>query len=364
MRKATMRLLNFHWPPIYSLLAVLFAAPAVLAQSAGEQDSGDHTGKPLGEYLGAKLTTHPDWFKQSFLEFEEDIAEAAAEGKRLILYFHQDGCPYCNLLVEHNFTDSVLGDKVQEHFDLVAINLWGDREVVQVGGRQFTEKTLAEALNVDFTPTLLFFAEDRDVVLRLDGYLPPEEFEVALNYVINRLEDQQTFTQYLAANREPPGVGKIRRFEQAMAPPYDLSGLAGDRPVAILFEEPDCPDCDLLHEKTFRDPAAGPLLADLDVVQLNRWSDTPLTLPDGTRTTASAWASELGIGYLPAIVLLDAGGEEILRVNAQFRTFHILGALDYAVSGAWRQEPNFQRYLSARAERIREQGIDVDIWKY
>ena len=98
-------------------------------------------------------TSHPDWFKESFLEFEDDIEEAAAENKRLVLYFHQDGCPYCNKLVEDNFRNDDIKATMLEHFDLVAINMWGDREVIQVGGRSFTEKTLAAALSVNFTPT-------------------------------------------------------------------------------------------------------------------------------------------------------------------------------------------------------------------
>ena len=57
----------------------------------------------LGEFLGAMDTEHPGWFKESFLDFEEDIDEAAAEGRRLVLYFWQTGCPYCNALIEHNF---------------------------------------------------------------------------------------------------------------------------------------------------------------------------------------------------------------------------------------------------------------------
>ena len=334
-----------------------------LAQTAAT-DSASHGEKPLGEYLGAKQTTHPAWFKQSFLEFEEDIDEAAAAGKRLMLYFHQDGCPYCNLLVEHNFTDAVLGDKVKRHFDVVAINLWGDREVIQVGGRQFTEKTLAAALNVNFTPTLLFFSEDREVALRLDGYLPPEDFERALDFVANRLEDELTFADYQARSGSGPADAEMRRLEQALPPPYDLSALSTGRHLAVLFEAGDCANCDLLHDRTLKDPAAGPLLAELDIIQLDRWSDTPLTLRDGARTTAKQWAAAMGISYLPALVVFDPDGTEIIKINAQFRTFHILGAMAYATSGAWRSEPSFQRYLSARAEHLREQGIDVDIWKY
>ncbi|NDA15481.1 MAG: DUF255 domain-containing protein, partial [Gammaproteobacteria bacterium] len=104
-----------------------------------------------GAFLGAKDTEHPDWFKESFLDFEDDIDEAAAEDKRLVLYFYQAGCPYCNALIEHNFTQRDIVETMQSHFTVVSINMWGDREVVQVGGRSFTEKTLAAALSVNFT---------------------------------------------------------------------------------------------------------------------------------------------------------------------------------------------------------------------
>ena len=124
----------------------------------------------IGSFSGAELTTHPAWFKESFLDFEEDIAEAAAQGKRLVLYFYQDGCPYCSALIQHNFGQRDIVQTTQAYFDLVAINMWGDREVVQVGGQSFTEKTLAQALKVQFTPTLFFFNEAGRVVLRVNGY--------------------------------------------------------------------------------------------------------------------------------------------------------------------------------------------------
>ena len=35
----------------------------------------------------------PPWFQETFLDFREDVREAAAQGKRLLVYFGQDGCP-------------------------------------------------------------------------------------------------------------------------------------------------------------------------------------------------------------------------------------------------------------------------------
>ena len=99
--------------------------------------------KKHGEYFGAKTATHPAWFKESFLDFEEDINEATENGKRLVLYFWQPGCPYCNQLWEENFSDQDIVNKFRDNFEIVAMNMWGDREVVSVAGNDYTEKSFA-----------------------------------------------------------------------------------------------------------------------------------------------------------------------------------------------------------------------------
>ena len=38
----------------------------------------------------------PRWFAETFLDFREDIADARRDGKRLMVYFGQDGCPTAN----------------------------------------------------------------------------------------------------------------------------------------------------------------------------------------------------------------------------------------------------------------------------
>jgi thioredoxin-related protein len=333
--------------------------PNAVAQQATEQSSS-----PLGQYQGSKDTIHPDWFKDSFLEFEEDIAEATEQGKRLIIYFHQNGCPYCNKLVEENFTDPLILDKLQSHFDLVAINMWGDREVIQVGGKSFTEKTLAEALDVNFTPTLLFFKEDRKVALRLNGYYPIVEFGYALDYVSGKMEGQTSFTNYVAGLKQRGKTGSLNHQEWIIPGPYNLAALGGGKPLAVLFEEPDCDNCTILHTRTFAREDAAQLLDGFNIVQFNRWSDSQLVTPSGKETTAEKWAQQLGLGFSPAIVFFDSQGKKIMAIDAMFKSFHILGVFDYVASGAYQSQPNFQRYLSERAERLLSTGEDVNIWEY
>jgi thioredoxin-related protein len=69
------------------------AAPAATASSEAR-----------GNFYGAKETEYPAWFDESFMDFKEDVAAAAKDGKRLMLLFTQNGCPYCNALVERNLS--------------------------------------------------------------------------------------------------------------------------------------------------------------------------------------------------------------------------------------------------------------------
>ena len=70
----------------------------------------------------------PPWFVETFLDFREDVAEAAKQKRRVMLYFGQDGCPYCKLLMATNFSQRPIVEKMRRHFVAVALNIWGDRE--------------------------------------------------------------------------------------------------------------------------------------------------------------------------------------------------------------------------------------------
>lgn len=123
----------------------------------------------------------PSWFTESFLEFPQDVKEAARDGKRLMLYFWQDGCPYCKQLAETTLAEPAVVEKTRRHFVGVALDIFGAREVEWTDGRRMNEKELARVLNVRGTPTLVFLDEKGAIVLRLTGYVPPERFAAALD---------------------------------------------------------------------------------------------------------------------------------------------------------------------------------------
>ena len=318
-----------------------------------------------GAFHGAIATEYPAWFKDSFLDLREDVAEAANRKKRVVLLMTQDNCPYCNALVERNLAQKDIEQYLRKHFDVIALNIWGDREVVGLDGAKRTEKGFAEALKVQFTPTLLFFDEAGQTILRLNGYLPPARFKTALEYVAQRKETTIAYRDYAAARQPAATDGALIKEDFFQPPPYRLARKKGKaaRPLAVLFEQRDCPSCVELHKKVLSDPETRALMRTLDVVQLDMWSNTPVQTPQGKHQSARAWAKALDVKYAPTLVLFDTQGKEVIRSEAFFKVFHTQGIVAYVTEGAYKTEPNFQRYLSARADRLRQQGRDVDIWR-
>jgi thioredoxin-related protein len=341
-------------PMISSLVRFLIAASVALsAASARAQDVSPHA-------------IHiPPWFTETFLDFREDVTEAAKAGRRLLVYFGQDGCPYCRLLMETTFAETRIADKAKRNFLAVALNLWGDREVTWVDGRRMTEKELGAMLKVQFTPTLLIFDEKARPIVRMNGYFPANRLDAALDYAAQRMEGRTSFADYMQSAVKEDSRATLNEQPYFLKPPYDLAAALkrGGKPLLVLFERPRCASCDELHREGLSRPEVAALLRRFTVARFDASASTPLVTPDGIRTSAWAWSRQLALPYVPAMVFFDGDAGEVFRVEAYFRPFHLASALDYVASGAYRQQPNFQRYVQARAEHLRAQGKPVDLWK-
>ena len=301
--------------------------------------------------LPATAQDAPPWFAQSLLYLPDDVAEAAREGKRVMLYFAQPGCPYCRQLMEVNFRQRAIVERMQRRFVALELNIWGDRELTWTDRRATTEKQLAAALRVQYTPTLLFLDEKGAIALRVNGYYPPARFIAALDYATGK-------TRTLAPP-EAEGASPTLKDEAFFIATTDLRRK---RPLAVLFETPYCAECDELHEVAFRHPAVLAQIARFDVVRLALSGADVITTPFGRQAKAADWARSLKVDYVPTLVLFDDSGHERLRMEAYFRPFHVAGSLAYVSSGAWRKEPSFQRFLQGRADALRRRGAEVDLW--
>ena len=82
-----------------------------------------------------------------------------------------------------SFGDPAVVKKLSQHFDVVRINMWDQKELVDLTGNKTTETKLAAALQVRYSPTIIFFDKNGKEILRHESYLKPEHFATLLTYL-------------------------------------------------------------------------------------------------------------------------------------------------------------------------------------
>lgn len=123
-------------------LALMMALPAAAAELG---DDGLHK---------------QPWMRDTFKDLREDLEEANAEGKRLVLFFEQRGCIYCSQMHEEVFSDPEVSQFIEDNYFVVQLNLHGDIEVTDFDGEALSEKDMARRWRVLFTPTIVFLPEE------------------------------------------------------------------------------------------------------------------------------------------------------------------------------------------------------------
>ena len=313
-----------------------------------------------GKITGGAMSQHPGWFKESFLDIGEDVDEAAEEGKHVILFMHLNGCPYCNKMTEENFKHSPDTPFIQQNFDVIAINIKGDREVAFNEALSLSEKALADLVKVNYTPTTVFLNQDNQVVLKLNGYRSVEKFGYALRYVQQKKYSEMKLADYIQQQKQPRQYQL--RDHTLFADVTDLSSVAGE-PLAVLFEDSSCDGCDALHEGHLKNPAILKVLESMKVVRLDANSSAPITDVDGNVTTAQAYAKKLGLTYRPGIVLFDKG-REVRRIDGLLYSYHFEEVLRYVAERHYdRFADGFYQYLGQRTSALLKSGVDIDLSK-
>ncbi len=311
-----------------------------------------------GKVTGGKMSTHPEWFKESFLDIAEDVSEAAEGGKHVILFMYLNGCPYCYKMVEENFKHSPDTDFIRQHFDVIAINIKGDREVAFNEELSLSEKALADRVGVNYTPTVIFLDQNANIVLKLNGYRSVDSFRNALHYVQQQRYQEMTLGEYVEQQQRPTRY--VLRDHPLFQSISDLSAVA-QQPLALLFEDRYCDSCDALHEGHLSNPAIQKLLQRFTVVRLDADSDEEIRDVAGHRTTPRAYARQLGLTYRPGIVLFDRG-REIRRIDGLLYRFHFEEVLRYVGERHYdHYADGFYHYLGERTADLLRQGVTIDL---
>lgn len=149
-----------------------------------------------------------DWYHEGFLELSDDLADAADQGKDLLILVEQRGCPYCRELNQVNLRIPDIVQTMKDKFLVVQLDLRGAREVVDLDGESLPEGELVRKWGVIYTPTMMFIPADAvdgegDAKARaamvMPGYFKPFHFETMLHFVADDVYKDGDFQRYIDA---------------------------------------------------------------------------------------------------------------------------------------------------------------------
>lgn len=303
--------------------------------------------------------SYPAWFKQTFYDLRDDLTEAdAADRRGLLLVFTTRGCSYCHLMLTTTFADPGFAQRLRTGFDVIGLEMFDDGEITDWQGRTLPIKDFAVREGAQFSPTLLFYDLEGRRLLRLVGYYDADRLARALDYLADPAAGRVRFGTWLAQRvNARTDAGRADAGPASAPPPAPLvrlerGGEGGGRPLLLVFERRDCPDCADLRREVLDDPEVRRALAGFEVARLDADdAQTPVATPTGSRTTAAPWMASLGLDRAPALVLFDGGGSPVLRTDAVVRKGRFMNMLGYLESRAHEKGWTYQRY--ARSESIR-----------
>ncbi len=310
-----------------------------------------------GQMTGGLHHVMPSWFKESFLDINEDVEEAKESNKHLILFMTLDSCPYCTKMLNDNFIKGSKHQKyIQDNFDVIGINIKGSRELAISEDKKMTEKEYASYLKVQYTPTIIFLNQENEVVVRLNGYRSPENFKLVLDFVKNKEYERMSLTQYLDKVKNKTYYSLIDNaiFKNII----DLSKVKGT--LTVIFEDGSCTQCNYLHKTTLKNNEVQKELSKTTVVRFDAMSKERIITPEGKTTTPYDWAKEMILDYRPGIVLFD-DRKEIVKIDALLYSFHFKELIRYVSGGYYKKYHTFLDYLRPRQDELINKGINIDL---
>ncbi len=142
------------------------------------------------------------FLKLSFLNLQEDLQEARQEGKYLIIMFYQEGCPFCDKMYRVTFQDKKVKEYFTKYFYMVLVDIKGANLLIDFQGKEITEKEFAHRHRIRGTPVFIFVDHQGKQILKLIGYIPPQDWLIAGRYIVEGHYRQKSFYKFLREERK------------------------------------------------------------------------------------------------------------------------------------------------------------------
>ncbi len=250
------------------------------------------------------------FFTQSFGDLPEELEAARAAGKLgLLLFFEQEGCPYCARMERSVLNRADVQDWYNERFVTIAVDINGDVELTDFDGVTLPSKVFARHRRVFTTPTLSFIDfQGAEVHRRTSMVTTPEEFLRLGRYVA---EGHYTDTTWQVFNAGAAPVEQGLPELESVAD-FRLEGAqakAEGQVLMVAVMRRGCPYCAALRRDVLLPMTRNPTeFGGLRIRELVMEPSGPVNDFAGRETTSADLAADFGVTIAPTVLFLDGDG--------------------------------------------------------
>ena len=127
--------------------------------------------------------------------FDEGIALAAKENKKVLVDVYTDWCVWCKKMDKEVYTDDQIGKIIEKNFVAVKYNPEG-QELVTIDNQHMNGGMFTQAMGVSGYPSTLIFGADGKPITKLDGFQETKGFATVLRFIGEDHYKTKSFQQF------------------------------------------------------------------------------------------------------------------------------------------------------------------------
>ena len=136
--------------------------------------------------------------KITWHSFDEGVALAAKENKKVLVDVYTDWCVWCKKMDSDVYTNDGVGKALASNFIAVKLNAESSKDLTY-NGQKIDETSFARAMGVTGYPTTLFLEPGARPITKIPGFLEAKEFSQILRFIGEDHYKTKTFDEYKAS---------------------------------------------------------------------------------------------------------------------------------------------------------------------
>ncbi|HCA80559.1 MAG TPA: hypothetical protein DEP53_12585 [Bacteroidetes bacterium] len=127
--------------------------------------------------------------------FDEGMALAAKENKKVLVDVYTDWCVWCKKMDKEVYTDGQIGRIIAKDFIAVKFNPEG-QELVTMNNEHLNGSLFTQAMGISGYPSTLIFGADGKPITKIDGFQEAKEYAALLTFIGEDHYKTKSFQQF------------------------------------------------------------------------------------------------------------------------------------------------------------------------